>query len=295
MPETSKENKAITKFSQKYFPFRKSEIKEILVRVNQRQASDNIYVVAAGVAFFGIFALFPGLASLISFYALVSDPAEVQRQFVSLKDIIPEDAYRIIFQQIQDIVSTSTGRLSMGFAGGLLLTLWGASRGMKALIAGLNVAYRLEENRGFIKLNLMAMFLTVCAVFFVIVSLLFIVVIPPVLAFFDFLFEYRGVIFVSRWILLAVFTIFGLTLIYRYAPDTSREKWEWFSVGALIVTILWLLGSYLFSYYVTNFGNYNEVYGSMGAFIILLMWFYITAYLVLVGAQLNAEIEKEKD
>lgn len=295
MPETSKDKKTVKNFFPINFPFRKSEIKEILLRVNQRQTSDNIYVVAAGVAFFGIFALFPGLASLISFYALVSDPAEVQRQFVSVKDIIPEEAYRIIFQQIQDIVTTSTGRLSMGFAGGLLLTIWGASRGMKALIAGLNVAYRVEESRGFIKLNLMAMFLTVCAVLFVIVSLLFIVVIPPVLAFFDFLFEYRGIIFVSRWILLAVFTIFGLTLIYRYAPDTSREKWEWFSVGALIVTILWLLGSYLFSYYVTNFGNYNEVYGSMGAFIILLMWFYLTAYLVLFGAQLNAEIEKKKE
>jgi membrane protein len=295
MPETSKDKKTETKFFPINFPFRKSEIKEILLRVNQRQAADNIYVVAAGVAFFGIFALFPGLASLISFYALVSDPVEVQRQFASLQEIIPEEAYRIILTQIQDIVATSTGRLSMGFAGGLLLTIWGASRGMKALIAALNVAYHVEESRGFIKLNLMAIFLTVCAVLFVIVSLLFIVVVPPVLAFFDFLFEYRGVIFVSRWILLAVFTIFGLTLIYRYAPDTRREKWQWFSVGALIVTILWLLGSYLFSYYVTNFGNYNEVYGSMGAFIILLMWFYITAYLVLVGAQLNAEIEKEKE
>lgn len=295
MSETSKDKKTVTKFFPKNFPFRKSEIKEILLRVNQRQAADNIYVVAAGVAFFGIFALFPGLASLISFYALVSDPVEVQRQFASVQDIIPEDAYRIILTQIQDIVAASTGRLSMGFAGGLLLAIWGASRGMKALIAALNVAYRVEETRGFIKLNLMAIFLTVCAVLFVIVSLLFIVVVPPVLAFFDFLFEYRGVIFVSRWILLAVFTIFGLTLIYRYAPDTRREKWQWFSVGALIVTILWLLGSYLFSYYVNNFGNYNEVYGSMGAFIILLMWFYITAYLALVGAQLNAEIEKKKE
>ncbi len=295
MSETSKDKKTVTKFFPINFPFRKSEIKEILLRVNQRQAADNIYVVAAGVAFFGIFALFPGLASLISFYALVSDPVEVQRQFASLQEIIPEEAYRIILTQIQDIVATSTGRLSMGFAGGLLLTIWGASRGMKALIAALNVAFRVEESRGFIKLNLMAILLTVSAVLFVIVSLLFIVVVPPVLAFFDFLFEYRGVIFVSRWILLAVFTIFGLTLIYRYAPDTRREKWQWFSPGALVVTILWLLGSYLFSYYVTNFGNYNEVYGSMGAFIILLMWFYITAYLVLVGAQLNAEIEKEKD
>jgi membrane protein len=291
MPKTSKVKIKVTKAFKKFFPFRKAEVKEILLRVNERQSLDNIDVVAAGVAFYGIFSLFPGITSLISLYALISDPVEVQRQFATMRGIIPEEAYRIIFQQIRDIVSTSSGRLSLGFAGGLLLALWGASRAMRAIIMALNVAYQTKERRGFIKLNLVAIFLTVCGVVFVIVSLFFIVAVPPLFTIFDVLIKYQGVVFVSRWILLAVFTILGLTLIYRYAPNIKRQKWRFSSWGAITVTILWLLGSYLFSYYVHNFGNYNELYGSMGAFIILLMWFYITAYLILIGAQLNAEIE----
>jgi membrane protein len=291
MPKTSTLKTKVTKAFKKFFPFRKAEVKEILLRVNERQSSDNIDVVAAGVAFYGIFSLFPGITSLISLYALVSDPLEVQRQFATMRTFIPEEAYKIIFQQIRDIVSTSSGRLSLGFAGGLVLTLWGASRAMRAIIMALNVAYQTKERRGFIKLNLVAVFLTVCGVLFVIISLFFIVAVPPLFSIFDVLIKYQGVVFVSRWILLAVFTIFGLTLIYRYAPNIKRRKWRSSSWGAITVTLLWLLGSYLFSYYVHNFGNFNELYGSMGAFIILLMWFYITAYLILLGAQLNAEIE----
>jgi membrane protein len=293
MPKTSKVKIKITEAFKKFFPFRKAEVKEILLRVNERQSLDNIDVVAAGVAFYGIFSLFPGITSLISLYALVSDPLEVQRQFATMRAFIPEEAYKIIFQQIRDIVSTSSGRLSLGFAGGLVLTLWGASRAMRSIIMALNVAYQTKERRGFIKLNLVAVFLTVCGVLFVIISLFFIVAVPPLFSIFDVLIKYQGVVFVSRWILLAVFTIFGLTLIYRYAPNIKRRKWRSSSWGAITVTLLWLLGSYLFSYYVQNFGNFNELYGSMGAFIILLMWFYITAYLILLGAQLNAEIENK--
>lgn len=289
-PETGKEKR---KAPGNASLIRKSGLIHILRQLNQRQSTDSIYVVAAGVAFYGLFALFPGLTTMISLYALVSDPLEVQRQFAVMQEIIPQEAYAIIYQQIQDIVSTSTGKLSMGFGIGLALTLWGASRGMKALIMALNVAYGTEERRGFIRLNLMSMLLTVCAVLFVIISLFFIIVIPPLLSYFDFFFEYKTLIFASRWILLAVFTIFGLTLIYSYAPNVTRRKWQWFSWGAVMVTVLWLIGSYLFSYYVASFGNYNEIYGSMGAVVILLMWFYLTAYLIVVGGQLNAEIEKQ--
>jgi membrane protein len=293
MPETSKGKKKKKKIPKKKSHSPKSVIKEILLRVNERQYSDNMDVVAAGVAFYGIFSLFPAITSLISLYALVADPIEVQRQFATMKAFIPEDAYRIIFQQIRDIVSTSSGKLSLGFAGGLALTLWGASRSMRALIMALNVAYYEKEKRGFIELNLMAVFLTLCGGLFIIISLFLIVVVPPLLAFLDFLFEYRTLIFVMRWILLAFLTMSGVTLLYRYAPNKKRGKWRGYSVwSALIVTIIWLVGSYLFSYYVSNFGNYNELYGSMGAFIILLMWFFITAYLILIGAQLDAEIEK---
>lgn len=265
----------------------------LLRRINEKQTTDHVYVIAAGVAFFGLFSIFPGLTSLITLYALVADPVEVQVQFAGMQEIMPYEAYRIISRQIEDIVTTPMGTLSMGFVISLLLTLWAASRGMRALIMALNVTYNVEETRGFIHLNLMALFLTICAILFIIVSLFFIVVVPPLLIIFDFFFEYQLLIFTSRWILLFLSTIFGLSMIYRYAPDRNKRKWRWFSWGAVIATIFWLLGSYLFSYYVSNFGNYNEVYGSMGAVIILLMWFYLTAYLILIGAQLNAELEKE--
>jgi membrane protein len=285
--------------NQKSTTSRKTRSGRILQGIYEKQFTDNTYILAAGVAFFGMFAIFPGITTLISLYGLVSDPVQVQQQIAGMQEIIPYEAYRIISQQITDIVSAPARSLGIGFAGGLILTLWGASRGMKALIIALNVAYNAQENRGFIRLNLMSMFFTICAVLFVIVSLFLIVALPPLLDIFkvvsDVIFEHQDLIFVSRWVLLAVFTIFGLTLIYRYAPCTGRTRWEWFNWGAVAVTIFWLLGSYLFSLYVSHFGNYNETYGSMGAVIILLMWFYLTSYLILLGGQLNAEIEKQHE
>jgi membrane protein len=247
------------------------------------------------VAFFGLFAIFPGLTSLISLYALIADPVEVQLKFAVMQDIMPQEAYRIISGQLNDIVTAPRGSLGAGFIGGLILTIWGASRGMRALIMALNVTYNVDETRGFFRLNLLAMFLTICAMLFIISSLFLIVIVPPILLIFDFLFEYQDLIFIFRWVLLAVFTVFGLTLIYRYAPDTKRRKWQWYSWGAVFATFFWLIGSWGFSFYVAHFGNYNEIYGSMGAVIILLMWFYLTAYLILIGAQLNAEIFNQSE
>ena len=290
---SKKKRKTVKKEKQilKSIPQSEPGFKNTLLRINEKQTTHNIYVMAAGVAFFGVFAIFPGLTSLITLYALVSDPVEVQRQFAGLQGIIPNEAYRIMARQIADIVTTPMGRLGMGFLVTFILTLWAASRGMRALIMALNVTYEVEETRGFFKLNLVAIFLTICAILFIIVSLFFIVLIPPLFNIFDVFIGYQMIIFVARWIMLFALTIFGLTMIYRYAPDKKRHRWRWFTWGAVIATFLWLIGSYLFSYYVANFGDYNEIYGSMGAVIILLMWFYLTAYLILIGAQLNAELE----
>jgi len=270
---------------------RKPGVWQLLKRVYIEQGNDNLFVVSAGVAFYALLAIFPGLTALISIYGLAFDPAQVQQQFTILRDIMPEAAYQIIYSQITDIVSQPSGSLTFGLAGGLLLTLWSAARGMKALIIALNIAYNTRESRSILRFNFLAIFLTFGAVLFVIVSLVLIVVLPALMGYIDFLARYGIVILLVRWVLLAVFIMFGLSLIYRYAPDRENPKWKCVNGGAILATIIWIFGSILFSWYVANFNSYNETYGSMGAFIILLVWFYLTSYLILLGAELNVELE----
>ena len=270
---------------------RKPGVWQLLKRVYIEQGNDNLFVVSAGVAFYALLAIFPGLTALISIYGLAFDPAQVQQQFTIMRDIMPEAAYQIIYSQITDIVSQPSGSLTFGLAGGLLLTLWSAARGMKALIIALNIAYNTRESRSILRFNFLAIFLTFGAVLFVIVSLVLIVVLPALMGYIDFLARYGIVILLVRWVLLAVFIMFGLSLIYRYAPDRENPKWKCVNGGAILATIIWIFGSILFSWYVANFNSYNETYGSMGAFIILLVWFYLTSYLILLGAELNVELE----
>lgn len=267
--------------------------KDILLRTKQEASRDYIGLVAAGVAFYSLLAIFPALAALISIYGLVADPVDIERQMNAVMGIIPEEAAGILQQQLQSLASQPDAGLSIGVAVGILLALWSTASGIKALIQGLNIAYDEEERRGFFKLNGIALLLTLGGVLFAILALSLIAVLPAVINLLNLSGPLATAASLLSWPLLLVMVIAGLAVIYRYGPSRNEPRWRWVSWGAGVATGLWLVGSILFSVYVANFGNYGKTYGSVGAIVILMMWFYLSAYAVLLGAELNAEIEHQ--
>lgn len=267
--------------------------KDILLRTRREAERDSISLVAAGVGFYSLLAIFPALAALISIYGLVADPAAIERQVQAVIHIIPAEAAGVLQQQLQSLASQPRGGLSLGVAAGILLALWSASAGVKALIQGLNIAYGEAEQRGFIKLNAIALLLTLGGVLFMIFALGLIAVLPAAIRLFGLDGLPAAIASLASWPLLLAMIVVGLAVVYRFGPSRNEPRWRWVSWGAGVAAALWLAGSVLFSVYVANFGNYGKTYGSVGAIVILMMWFYLTAYSVLLGAELNAEIEHQ--
>ena len=266
---------------------------DIAVRVKDEMAEDNLSIVAAGVAFYAFLAIFPALAALVSIYGLVTDPADLERQISGIQRVLPGEAANLLNTELRRIVESQGNQLGWGLAGGIVLALWSAASGMKALFQSMNITYDEEEKRGFLKLNAMAILLTLGGVLFVIFFLLLIVGAPALLANFPMGEVGSRLIDYARWPLLAVCAIIGVGVLYRYGPSRDQAQWRWISWGSVIATLIWLAGSFLFSYYVTNLGNYNKTYGSLGVVVILMTWFLLTAYSVLLGAEINAEIEHQ--
>ncbi|MDT8386563.1 MAG: YihY/virulence factor BrkB family protein [Thiogranum sp.] len=268
--------------------------KPVLRRVRHKVSDDDIGLVSAGVAFYGLLALFPALAALVSVYGLLSDPAQVTEQFSQLRTVLPGQAYELLQTQLQQLTSpASSNALGVGLILAILLALWSATKGTKSLIKALNIAYDEHEERGFLRLNAVAFTLTLFLVLLGILVVGLIVALPIVLNFLGLGAIAETAVNWLRWPLLAAMVLFGLAVIYRYAPDRRQARWQWVSWGSGIALLLWLIASGLFSYYVSNFGNYNATYGSIGAVIILLMWLFITALVMLLGAELNAELERQ--
>lgn len=267
--------------------------KDILIRTKDEISDDNIDMIAAGIAFYALFAIVPALGSLVSIYGLIADPHELPKHFATVAALLPKEAAGLINEQLERVANAE--ETSLGFAAifALLLTLYSATKGIKAIFTGLNVAYDEEERRSFIKYNLMAFLFTLGAVLSVIIALGVIVGIPAVLKFVGLGGAAEWLIAVIRWPILGALVIIGMAVLYRYGPSRDRPKWQWISWGAVSAAIIWIVGSMLFSLYVTYFENYNETYGSLGAVLLLLMWFYISAFVVLAGAELNSEMEHQ--
>lgn len=267
--------------------------KDILWRVWEEQSEDNIGMIAAGVAYYAILALFPAIAAAVSLYGLVADPTAIEGQFDTLAGFLPGEALNILKEQARTVAAAPSGGLSIGVVVGLLFTLWSASRGVAALITALNIAYEEKEKRGYIRLALVSVALTVGAILFLIVTLAVVVVVPAILNLIPLGPVWAWAVSLVRWPILAVAILAVLAVLYRYAPSRAEPKWRWVTWGSLAAGGLWLLGSIGFSIYVSNFGNYNEAYGSVGAVVILLLWLNLTAYAILLGAELNAEMEHQ--
>jgi membrane protein len=266
---------------------------DILRRVNYRLGKDHISIVAAGVAFYGMLAIFPALAALVSIYALIADPADIQGQLSVIQGVVPGEVYTILARQLQQIAGRSSGALGLGAFIGILAALWSTAKGTKSLIIALNIAYGEEEKRGFIKLNAAALLLTLAAVVFIIIALGLIAALPALFGNLGLPPGMERIISLGRWPLLALLVMIALAVLFRFGPDRDQPRWRWVSWGAFAATVLWLIGSALFSFYVANFGEYNETYGALAAVVILLLWLYISAYVILLGAELNAETEHQ--
>ena len=268
--------------------------RDILLRTWKEISDDHVSLIAAAVAFYGLLALFPAIAALISIWALAFDPLQIEQQIEGLTALLPPDAAAIVKEQAHN-VAANAGGLSVGAAVGILIALYSAGKGMTALIEGLNIIYDEQEERGFIRLNLIALGLMLMVIVAMIVAIGAIIIVPILLNIIGLGPIAETLLRLLRWPILFGFALFVLAIIYRYGPSRARARWRWVSWGAAVATAIWTLGSIAFSIYVQNLGSYNETYGSLGAVVILLMWFWLSAFIVLLGAELNSEMEHQTE
>ncbi|SFG37278.1 YihY/virulence factor BrkB family protein [Methylobacterium gossipiicola] len=266
--------------------------KDILVRVYREFIADRVLSVAAGVTFYTLLSLFPAIAALVSCYGLVADVNSINEHLASLQGVLPSGAIEIVGDQVKRIAAKGTGTLGVTFFTSLLISLWSANAAMKAMFDALNVVYEEEEKRSFVMLNLRSLTFTIGALLFTIFALSSIVVLPIVFTFVGFS-DTAWLLALLRWPALLLVVLGVLSLLYRYGPSREHARWRWVGTGSVVAGFLWLLASILFSWYVSSFGNYNETYGSLGAAIGFMTWIWISTTIVLVGGEINAEMEHQ--
>lgn len=273
------------------FEIKASGWKIILLRVKDQITKNNVGIVSAGVAFYAFLAIFPAIMALISIYGLAMDPENIQRQISSFSDIMPERAFSIIEDQIKKFTSTSGKALGWGTTFGILFSLWSANKGTKSLFTGVDIAYGTNNTRSFISQNALTLLFTLGAVVLFILSLGLIVIFPAFVDQLGLPAKIESLITWLRWVILALLVVFFLCLLYKFAPVRSSPSLKMVFPGSFLATLIWLLASWGFSYYVSNFGSYGEVYGSITAVVILMLWLLLTSWIILLGAELNSEIE----
>lgn len=267
--------------------------KDILMRVKAEVSNDKISLISAAMAYYALFAFVPSISSVVLIYAWVSDPSEIMGHINSLSRFIPGDMQEILKQQLGTLASKTSTTLGFGAITALLLALWSASKGSKAVIEAMNIIYEEEDNRGFIKTNLLAIGMTLVGALLAVVAIGVIVVVPAITNFIPIANKIEFVGTAASWLtLLALFTFF-LSFVYRYGPHRKKAKWKWVSWGAVTASVLFVIVSGLFSWYAKEFGNFNKTYGSLGAIIVLMTWFYLSSFVVLLGAEINAELEHQ--
>lgn len=285
----TKTGRAATRPSQ----LRWQDWKAIIRRVFDNLGHHNVYLIAGGISFFSILALFPAIAALIGIYGLVADPQVILAQVEALEQVLPPDAYGLIADQISQLIVTDRQALSIGSVIAIALALWSTRSGVGAMMDGVNISYSEENERGFLAYYAFSLLLTLVFVMVVIVAIASIIIVPAVLQ----MLRLEGVAgwlaSIMRWPVLILALMFALGVLYRYGPQRHRAQISWITWGASLATILWLVGSLAYSWYVSNFANYNATYGSLGAIVGLMLWFYVGAYAILLGAELNAEMEHQ--
>ncbi len=267
--------------------------KDVVFRVKDQVAKDRVGLLAAGVAFYGLLGLFPAITALIAISGLLIEPSRIVAQLNTLSGLVPEEVIAIATKQATAVADSRQGGLGFAAILGLLIAFYSASRGMASLIQGLNIAYDEKENRGFIKRILVTFALTLLLIAGLVCGLSMILAMPVILAFVDMGPVVAMLFNATLWIGLIALTILGLSVLYRFAPSRDRPEWKWTSVGAVVGCLVWIAASACFAFYVSNFSYYNQSFGTLAGVIVLLMWFWISAYIILMGAELNAELEAQ--
>jgi membrane protein len=264
----------------------------VLQRVWDELGRDHISMLAAGLAFYSFLAIFPGLSAAISLYGLVADRADIEHHLQVLAGLLPAEALKLISDQVHQLVSAPPAKLGLGLLLSLALALWSAMSGTSMLMQTLTIAYEEEDDRGILYFYALALGLTLGEIGFGLIALALVAGIPAVLAALPLPAFWGETVSLIRWPILAGLILLGLGLLYRLAPRRRVPRWEWLAPGTVAATLLWLVASAGFSIYVARFGSYDKTYGSIGAVVVLLMWFYLTGYIILVGAELNCEVER---
>ena len=266
---------------------------DILWRVWEEFGEDRILLVAAGTTFYLLLALFPALAAFVSLYGFVADPVTIAEHIAFLGGVLPSGGLEIITNQLKSLAAQDTDALSVGFLVGLAVTLWSANSGLKSLFEGMNVAYGETEKRGIIKLNLLSLAFTMGAMLVGIGLIVSVGIVPAALAVLR-LDQWQEILVSTlRWPLLLLMVGIGITVLYRFGPSRVKAKWRWLTWGAALATIVWIVASWAFSFYLQNFADYNATYGTLGAVIGFMIWTWISVIILLIGAELNAELEHQ--
>ena len=267
--------------------------KDILLRVYNGISDDRILANAAGVTYYALLALFPGIAAVVSIYGLFADPNTIIGHVDTVAGFAPGGAIDVIRDQLTRLSAQGSTRLGVSFLIGLLVSLWSANSGIKALFDSLNAVYEEQEKRSFIRLNLVTLSFTIATIAFLLIALACVIALPVALNFFPVPGVTTLLLKTARWPLLLVLVALGLTLIYRYGPSRDEPRWQWITWGSAFAAIVWLAASALFSWYAASFGSFNKTYGSLGAVIGFMTWMWLSIIVVLLGAKLNAEIEHQ--
>ena len=263
----------------------------VLIRVWKSISADNISLLAAGVAFYMLLAIFPALVFIVAMFGLLTDPDQVRQWLVSLKGVLPSEAWNAIDAQVVVLMGKNSASLSLASVFSLLLAFINARLGAYSMMGALNVVYNTPETRSFTLTNLIAFMFTIAALCVLVFNIYAVIAVPRVLDGIGLTESSSSILHTMRWPVLAIIMALSLALVYRYGPDRKDAHWRWVSIGSLAGTILWLAGSTGFSWYVSAFNSYDKVYGSFGAVVILLYWLWLTAFAALMGAELDMQIQ----
>jgi membrane protein len=267
--------------------------KDVVLRAYQNISDHHVLAMAAGMTFYSLLAIFPALAALVAIYGLFADPATISAHLDSLSDLVPGGAIDVARAQLTRVASKGAQTLGLTFVIGLAVSLWSANAAMKSLFEALNIVYAEQEKRSFVVLNALSLSFTIGAIAFILLALGAVVVLPIALQFVGASAAGDLLLRIGRWPALFIILTLALSAIYRYGPSREAALWRWITWGGVVATILWLAASALFSWYTANFGSYNETYGSLGAVIGFMTWLWISGTVILLGAELDAELEHQ--
>ena len=267
--------------------------RDVLLRVREETTKDNASLIAAGLALYALLAIFPALAAAVSLYGLFASPDQIAQQVESLSGVLPQQAADILRTALQNLAGQQGQALGIGAIIGFLLALWSARKGVVALMTATNIAYDEEEERGFFRQLFVSLAFTLGGVVAFVLVVALAVGLPVVLRALAVPGIVETLLSLARWIVLWFLVVLALAVVYRFAPDRDRPQWRWVSWGSAVAATLWLIGSLGFSLYVRNFGSYGETYGALGGVVVMLLWFYLSAYVVILGAEINAEMEHQ--